>query len=44
MLFHANCSNEIWPVKYVSKGQVDYLQLIDKQSHLIITPAQSAIT
>ena len=26
------------------KGQVDYLQLIDKESHLIITPAQSAIT
>ena len=43
-LFHANCSNEIWTVKYVSKEQVDYLQLIDKESHLIITPAESAIT
>ena len=43
-LFHANCSNEIWTVKYVSKRQVDYLQLIDKESHLIITPAQSVFT
>ena len=51
-LFHANCSNEIWTVKYVSKGQVDYLQLIDIfvdylqliESHLIITTAESAIT
>ena len=31
-------------LKYVSKGQVDCLQLIDKESQLIITPAQSAIT
>ena len=32
-LFHANFSNEIWTLKYVSKEQVYYLQLIDKESH-----------